>query len=305
MSHPMNWKILMSAPLALLLGQPAIADDCSLKRIASVDMTIDSAGAVSVPMTIRGQKVDMLVDTGGYASMITDRLAKDLSLNFLRVSSRVQIRGFGGLLIDHYVVVPDVNLGGLKADQLMMLVMPEDRIATEQGTIAPDILREYDVDFDFANGKFNLFSQDHCPGKVVYWTKDPPAQIPFKIGDGRHIEVPITVDGQQLRAAFDTGSSTSLMSLETAEDLFHFDEKSPNLKVINDNTSSSEKVYRYPFKTLGFEGTTVNNPDIVLFPDKVSGLHEKLIIGMGVLRQLHLYIAYGEKRLYVTAATAH
>jgi hypothetical protein len=30
-----------------------------------------------------------------------------------------------------------------------------------------------------------------------------------------------------------------------------------------------------------------------------------LLLGMAELRQLHLYIAYGEKTLYVTAADAH
>jgi len=289
-----------------LLGQPADADDCTLKRVASVDMTIDSGGGVSVPMTIRGRNVDMLVDTGGYASMVTDSLAKELSLNFLRVSSRVRISMFGGLVIDHYVAVPDIDLGGLKADKLLMLVVPEGRLGNEQGTIAPDILRAYDVEFDFANAKFNLLSQDHCPGKTVYWTKDSYAKVPFTISNGGHIEVPIMVDDQSMRAAFDTGSSTSTMSLETAEKIFHFDEKSPDLKAVNADSSSKDKIYRYPFKSLGFEGVKVNNPDILLFPDNVSRMgSEKLIIGMDVLRQLHLYIAYGEKQLYVTAATAH
>jgi hypothetical protein len=42
--------------------------------------------------------------------------------------------------------------------------------------------------------------------------------------------------------------------------------------------------------------------------DSVSHLFDsetKLILGMGILRQLHIYIAYREKKLYVTAASAH
>jgi hypothetical protein len=31
----------------------------------------------------------------------------------------------------------------------------------------------------------------------------------------------------------------------------------------------------------------------------------KMILGMGVLRQLHLFIAYKERNIYVTAASAH
>jgi hypothetical protein len=49
----------------------------------------------------------------------------------------------------------------------------------------------------------------------------------------------------------------------------------------------------------------------MLVPDKVSGTARfghsdpTIILGMGILRQLHLYIAYREKNLYVTPASAH
>jgi hypothetical protein len=52
----------------------------------------------------------------------------------------------------------------------------------------------------------------------------------------------------------------------------------------------------------------VSYPDIVLIPDresKVGASGPKMLLGMNVLRHLHLYIAYGEHKLYVTPATAH
>jgi hypothetical protein len=100
------------------------------------------------------------------------------------------------------------------------------------------------------------------------------------------------------------------MSLEWAESLFDLKEDSPGMKRLGAEGSQNPS-YRYPFKMLALDGVTISNPDIVLVPDKVSGRHHcrfcgpDLILGMGVLRQLHLYIAYKEKRLYVTAATAH
>jgi hypothetical protein len=51
----------------------------------------------------------------------------------------------------------------------------------------------------------------------------------------------------------------------------------------------------------------VKNPAFVLMPQsvaKVRGLPD-MIIGIGILRQLHLYIAYRERKLYATPASAH
>jgi hypothetical protein len=36
-----------------------------------------------------------------------------------------------------------------------------------------------------------------------------------------------------------------------------------------------------------------------------GGAEMTIVLGMNVLRRLHMYIAYGERTLYVTPATAH
>jgi hypothetical protein len=47
---------------------------------------------------------------------------------------------------------------------------------------------------------------------------------------------------------------------------------------------------------------------LMLVPDAQSKLRTgepRMLLGINVLRQLHLYIAYHEHTLYVTPATAH
>jgi hypothetical protein len=65
-------------------------------------------------------------------------------------------------------------------------------------------------------------------------------------------------------------------------------------------------MYRFPFDTLSFEGVTVQNPDIDIIPGETYGkLNPQLIIGINVLRQLRVYIAYKEQTLYLTSAEAN
>jgi len=293
--------------LFLASASRTLADDsCHLVRMAAFDMNIDSAGGANVPITIAGQNVNMLIDTGGIFTMLTEQSVQSLGLKKLNTFGSGE-EMLGGKKIVYYVETNDVNLGGLKADRLPMQVLPDGFLPSEiGGIIAPNILRHYDVDFDFANAKFNLFSPDHCEGKVVYWTTVAVAQIPIGIDQNGHIDVTVQIDGKNVKATLDTGSSRSLMSLELAKLLFDFADKDPKLSPAKGG--SKFPGFHYPFGRLTLNDVTVENPDIVLVSDSVSHLFDsetKLILGMGILRQLHIYIAYREKKLYVTAASAH
>jgi hypothetical protein len=93
------------------------------------------------------------------------------------------------------------------------------------------------------------------------------------------------------------------MPLETAEKLFHFDANSPDLKPV---PGYSGGYYRYPLKLLSFEnGPGVGNPDIILVKHSETGFNEDMVLGLNVLRQFHLYFAYGQQRLFMSAASAH
>lgn len=293
---------------ALCLASVANAEPCKLVRNTSVDMTLDSSHGVLVPITIDGQPFTFLVDTGGVYSMVTESTVDKLGIP-LRKQVFTEEMGFGGELLTNYVVANHVVFGGLNAYRFNFVVLPDTNKHDDmQGILAPDVLGANDVDFDFANKKFSLFSRDHCYGGVVYWTSGYFAQIPFKISEDHHIELPVTLDGKDMRGMIDTGSTNTIMSLEYAEQLFGIDPKSPDLKPL-EAKEGEPHFYRYPFKMLSFGAVTVTNPRVLLVSDSESrimaGTEPPIIVGMSILTKLHLYIAYGEHNLYVTGADAH
>ncbi|HTW36808.1 MAG TPA: pepsin/retropepsin-like aspartic protease family protein [Rhizomicrobium sp.] len=296
--------------IAAVLGLTASAradDTCRLQRALKLDMTTLMDGRVSVPMTIGGQTVHMLIDTGGLFSMLTPQTVTrlDLAPQIIPLS---RITQYGGLVVKRYVVARDVSLGGIEGYKFDFLVMPEHGYPPDiGGLLAPDIMRNYDADFDFANATFSLFLRTHCEGEVVYWTRDPYGVVDINLNDRAQINVPVMLDGQEIRATIDTGAYHSVASLETIEDKFGIDEKNPNLRILPGSRPEHPR-YHYPFKTLSLQSVTVNNPDLILIPDNQSRLPPgapKLLLGINVLRQLHLYVAYGERKLYVTPAAAH
>ncbi len=132
--------------------------------------------------------------------------------------------------------------------------------------------------------------------------------VPITLDDTAHIDVPVELDGHRIKATVDTGSSRSYFSWENARHI------APTSTRISPGIKSEHGRYHYAFKTLTMKGDgegvaiNVQNPDIELVPDKASGMSYSdpiLILGMGILRQLHLYVAFKEKKLYVTPASAH
>lgn len=177
----------------------------------------------------------------------------------------------------------------------------------------------FDIDLNFSAGRFNLFSKDHCDGRVVYWRTPVVAALPFLTRDNR-ILVRVTLDGKELTAAIDTGSPASMLRFDAADRLFGIAPDDPGLTLVGEHHAlSRQDVYAHDFKALSFGKVTVGSPHVLLTHNAVlvqgtnpnartgsliksdaSENQPDMIIGMDVLKLTHLYIATREGVLYVT-----
>lgn len=300
-------KVFFALVTALLVFQPSLAEEqCRLIRVASLDMTA-GASHVLVPASINGSPLTMMVDTAGYMTALTESKARELGLQVeFYPGSGFSI--YGGIPIRHFVTFAGFTLGHMKAPRLTYPLLPDGFMPPDiDGILSPDFLANFDVDFDFADGKLNLFSKDHCEGKVVYWTKVPVSKLPIRRDRALHISIPVNLDGHAFRAILDTGASQTTMSLDTAEDEFDLKDDDPKLEHIP-GPNGTKNARRYPFHQLTFGDVQVNNPNIILVPDNEARMGPQapdMILGINVLRRLHLYIAYHEKYIYVSAASQH
>jgi Aspartyl protease len=141
----------------------------------------------------------------------------------------------------------------------------------------------------------------------------------------------------------DTGSQYTVMNMEVADKLFGLAPSSPGMASLTaSNGDKSVTLYRHLFDKLTFEGVEVSNLQVYLLPNQVA-VHDRprslfllgppihsptssarlypapgpltdpesdtvsvpdVIIGMDVLRHLHVYFAAKEKRLYITDAVS-
>lgn len=310
-------------------ASPALAgDDCPpLTMVTSVPMHIADDGRIYVPAKINDASKSMLVDTGGLFTEITQSASDEMKLGTRQ--TRLELVGISGDKTRRAARAA-FTLGNLHADSMDFMVMPTAHefasdVDDAAGILAPNLLRTYDLDLDFGGHKVNLISQRHCEGKVVYWPADAVAVVPVRVNAEGHILVPVELDGHKLTALLDTGASVSVLNLEVAEGSFGLTPGGADTPVRGNLIASPQATtYSHRFKSLGLEGISISNPTLAIVPDLIraemrnprdtlegdtripdknveTGLGD-LILGMDVLRRLHVYIAYKERNLYITPA---
>jgi predicted aspartyl protease len=310
--------------LALLLPVTAAqAADCSaLKIIDKIQMTRTSNGADEdlIPVVINGQTEKFLFDTGGERTQISRAAAETLKLPILQ--GNFQMLDVTGKVSRDAASAQQFQLGRMRGKDVSMPINPGLQGQAFDGIVALEVLRTSDIDVDFGTDTMNMFSTDHCDGAVVYWKAPAVAIVPI-VWHGFHMSVPVTLDGRVMRADIDTGASGTDLYGDTAKGFYNLtigDADTPEIGKLNGDADL--KVYGHVFKSLSFGSITVNNPHIDIIPREMGrdlskvGLggsrvrtekdlidQPDLIIGMNVLRKLHLYIAMKEDKMYISDAS--
>jgi predicted aspartyl protease len=309
----------------------AQAETCSLAQMASLDMTILPDGRFTVPVTVNGKTLQFMVDTAGVFSKLSNATVDELKLE--RKATGGTMYGVGGKLPVESVKVDSFAIGRNEAKNFHFIVdrPRQDAESKIEGVLASDMLTLFDVEIDSAHKKFNLFSQDHCPGKVVYWTHDAYADIPFHLsGDNlhtvrdNHIDLTTQLDGHDISTDLDTGSSMTWLRMKSANLIFGLDETSPGMERLSPHDETSLPVYKKHFGAISMGGLDDKDPNMVIIADNeeqafrmehseksrddpIYGANfvvEDLTLGMSVISKMHVYIAYKEHKIYVTAADA-
>jgi predicted aspartyl protease len=297
----------------------AAANECTLRNAATLPMLDGYPGRVVVEVSVGAKPRRFLVDTGGVFSSIFQHLADELNLKPDALGSNVQVYNLRGDRARHYVSLPDLAIGPLKGSDVPVLVDEESAFSRSiDGILAPDILSKFDLDFDFANRKLNLVMPDHCAADVVYWANSY-ADANFDLLSS-HIVLTMTLDGKPVTAILDTGSIGTHMFENAARRLFDIP-FAPSENRLGESIGLASGPMQHNFQSLSIGGLVVNNPAIRILPDRAAQSFARdhagdplssprlettdLLLGMDVIGQLHLYVAYREHKIYLTDAAAH
>lgn len=300
--------------LSCLAANVACAEDCSLKLIASYDM-VPSNTVLVIPMMMAGKTRYTMLDTGAFGNWVTQKFVDDDKLEQHDITT-MKVYGAHDRS-EKYVVVPSVDIGAFHQPASNFMVLEAKDPGQISAGLGSSALAQFDIELDFAAKKVNFFSQDHCEGKVVYWAKAYTA-LPFDMSDQR-IHIEMTLDGHDLDTLFDTGTNFTYLNERVLIGIFGRDQAGEKEVTIN-----NRKMHSAAFHSLSIGGVTFPNPSLLVMEDKTRELAREdvpikdqnqagvtlahfphLLLGLDAIQHLHVYIAYKERKLYVTAADAH
>jgi len=326
-----SWTTILGTVALVCTGANAAqaADaTCHVKRLAKFDLQVDSWGRPVVPVKLAGKTINMLIDTNGVFSAVTESTVNKLDLAHV-VLPRGAMRASGRNVLPYTAEGKGFTLGTIPVPSYAFEVLYDTKMNGLDGLLGADLLTLFDVDLDFPNKTLNLMEPNACADGPVYWPGNV-AKLPFDFPDTSEKDdismvdsptagtvsvmerrsVPIKtkaiitqgqLDGVDVKVVINTATAVSTISLVQARSLFHWQSDPPELTPTKSVQPDQARLYAYPFKTLTLGGITINNPRILIrdvgtTPSKTSDM----ILGASTLQHLHTYISYKDKVLYMT-----
>lgn len=237
--------------------------------------------------------------------------------------------GLGAAALDTNVRVNSFGVGNATGRHLEMLVAKKGEIgqsAPYDGFLTGDFFHQYDVELDFARKQMAWLTPTQCtdPDQVVFWAHDEVAIVPVSLANDGRLQMRAMVGGHLINAEIDTHSARSVMRRDIAELYVGLKPDAPDMVPAGDlKDGMNMQIYVHTFPQIIFAGggiTALNVPvliqDYSMRPalDREQGVRgalvawnatdriPDLVIGMDVLKHLHMYVVPGQGRVYVTAA---
>jgi len=278
----------------------AAATDLGLPEVSKTTTTIQLGGTGG------------MANMGNQSALHMDAPVYDVKGNQMSFAQRARVR------------VGTFTLGQATAKSLQFMVATDGEIgksAPYDGLLTNDIFRQYDAEVDFHGRQINFLTPAKCsdPDQVVFWSHYEIGVIPITMVDGK-IQVPVLIEGHPVQATIDTGSARSVMRRDIAELTLGYKAGTPGMMPSGDlKDGMGQEVYGHTFSQIAFAGgvTAVNVPALIQINSMLSNADRQVVLGskalsaearipdftlgMDVLHQLHMYIVFGQKKLYVTA----
>ena len=208
----------IAAALAGLLLLSCCAEggpsSCHIDRVADLPLLPNPRPMVAA--TLDGQRVAVLIDTGGAMSAVSQSAADRFELS--STDRSVLITGVGNTERAPIVTLHNLGLGNGHARELELPILQNLPSQVDGipflGIFGADFLSNYDVDVDVPHHRFAMYTLRDCGPRIAPF--DPPVfAVPFEL-DGTHVAIDVRLNGAVLHAIFDTGAARTLVTQDDA-----------------------------------------------------------------------------------------
>ncbi|MEO6080229.1 MAG: retroviral-like aspartic protease family protein [Steroidobacteraceae bacterium] len=207
--------------LALLAAPVPILAACKMTGLAQLPVTMRRSQPV-IPAKINGTDVKFLVDSGAFYSIISAATAEGLNLPKTMVPGNIVLKGVGGIQQPTMATVRNFGLAGAIVNDMEFLVTRNAIGGDVVGVLGQNVFSFSDVEYDLGNGAIRLLRAEGCTdADKAYWVKAGEKFSSVAIQPIAKFEPHIVgtayVNGKKIRVMFDTGASSSVLNMRSAE----------------------------------------------------------------------------------------
>ena len=215
----LQYKYLIAALLASAVAPAASAGGtCKVGRVAELPVTMSGLRPL-VHAKINGKEATFIADSGAWFSMISPGSAAEYGLTLEPLPPWFRMSGVGGTVVPKLTTLKSFTIAGVDIPRVQFLVGGSE--VGSVGLLGQNVLALLDTEFDLAHGMIKLMKSEGCSSvSLAYWV---PAGGVYSVletermeDERPHIVAPIYINGVKLRALFDTGASTSFVTLKAA-----------------------------------------------------------------------------------------
>jgi len=289
----------MMLGIAVATASPALAD-CSVSRIAELPVTM-AALRPMVDIKINGTPVRMMADSGAFYSVITPGSATTLGLKLEAGPPGFYVTGVNGNATISIATVKTFTLAGIDLPNAQFMVGGSETPGS--GVLGQNILGFADVEYDLPHGMIRLMKSRGC-GRVnlAYWAVGRPfSMIDIAPRDARnpHTIGTIILNGVKLRATFDTGAATTVISLAAAARA-GIKPDSPGVRPAGMMTGfgrNAIRVWSAPFASFKLDQEEIRNVRIQIGQ---LDLDTDMLIGSDFFIAHRVYVSNAAHRMFLT-----
>lgn len=303
----------LCASLALvLMGFAAApvpaASACRLTKFVELPVTMVGLRPM-VAVKLNGTDAVLIADSGSSYSTLTPAIAAELKLPLRMVSPDFYIVGVGGAASVSLATVKTLSLAGYPLRDRSFLVGGGEPGNGAAGLLGQDVLHAADVEYDLAHGRIDLIRAEGCGDRpLAYWDasqaygvvdlyRSPiPVQGPAPLTSGDAF-----IGSARIRVLFDSGASTSLLTLRAAERA-GVKPNDPGVVPAGfsrglGRTSVQTWIATFPSFKIG-DGEEIQHARLRIGAVRLSDFD--MLLGADFFLSHHIYVANSQHKLYFT-----
>jgi tetratricopeptide (TPR) repeat protein len=255
-----------------------------------------------VSAQIDGKDAQFILDSGAFFSTLSPASAQTYRLPLSALPPEFQLKGINGAASASLATVRSFGIGTVTLPNILFIVGGTD--VGQAGLLGQNLLGIGDVEYDLRHGVVRLLRAQGCKiGDLAYWASDYPVTIiPLeeRTARQRHTIGTVTLNGVKLRALFDTGAPSSVLTLSAAKGAG----VTPNSPGVVEGGlsiglgSRSLRTWIGGFNRLEIGGESIPNPKIRFSEAELNDAD--MLIGADFFLTHHIYVANNAARMLMT-----